>query len=288
MAVLTASTIIVRSTETLQTVNAVKLPPELTGLISNLIWAPSSSKILVSAGDYIQVFAACDSSFQATIQNSAAPVGGKLPLIRFGGRDTEVLACAQFGMKFSVFDLDTSKVVEISNPKFHHPTSVTRGFSLRPETGHLIILTRVGGKDMVSIHHPSTRQLTRSWYADTLDAQGVQWTPDGQWIILWESPAQGSRLVVYSGDGQHFRTLDASGLAPDSTADPESDMHLGIKTCQLSSNAEFCAVGDHSRGVTILQVGIWRSMMALMHPVSITPRETLQVRPLPIYLGTLS
>lgn len=279
MAVLTASTITIRSTETLQTVHAVKLSPELTGLISSLIWAPSSSKILVSAGDYIQVFAAFDSSFHASIQNPAAPLGGKLPLIRFGARDTEVLACAQFGMKFSVFDLDTSKVVEISNPKFHHPTWAARGFSLRPDTGHLIMLSRVGGKDMASIHHPSTRQLMRSWYPDTLDAQGIQWTPDGQWIILWESAAQGSRLVVYTSDGQHFRTLDASTLAPDSTADPESNMQTGIKTCQLSSNAELCAVGDHSRRVNVLRVGIWRSMVALMHPTSITPQETLQVRP---------
>ncbi|KAF5134292.1 WD repeat-containing protein [Metarhizium brunneum] len=277
VAVLSSSTIIVRSTETLQTIHAVKLSPELPRPISNLTWAPSSSKILVSAGDYIQVFAACDGSFQATIHGPAAPAGGKLPMIQFGSHDTEVLACAPFGIKFAVFDVAASKVVEISNPKFHHPTSASRGFSLRPDTGHLLMLTRVGGKDMVSIHHPLTRRVTRSWYPDTLDAQAVQWTPDGQWIVLWESPAQGSQLLVYTGDGQHFRTLDASSLRPDPTTEPESDMQPGIKSCQLSSNAELCATGDHSRGITVLQVGIWRSVMRLMHPTAIAPRETLQV-----------
>lgn len=278
VAVLISSTIIVRSTETLQTVHVVKLSPELTGPITSFTWAPSSAKLLVSAGDLIQVFAACDSSFQATIHNPAAPLGGKLPLIRFGARDTEVLACAPFGMKFSVFDLTTSKAVEISNPKFHHPTSASRGFSIRPDTGHIVVLTRVGGKDMVSIHHPLTRQVMKSWYPDTLDAQGIQWTADGQWIVLWESPAQGSRLFVYTGDGHHFRTLDAYGLVPESATDPEFDMHSGIKSCQLSSDAQLCVIGDHTRGITVLQAGIWRSMMRLMHPAAITPRETLQVR----------
>ncbi|KHN95145.1 WD40 domain-containing protein [Metarhizium album ARSEF 1941] len=261
VAVLSSSTVILRSTETLQTIHAVKLAPELTGSISNLVWAPSSSKVLVSVGDYIQVFAACDSSFQAIIRSPAAPAGGKLSMIQFGSRDTEVLACAPFGIKFSIFDIITSKVVEISNPKFHHPASASRGFSLRPDTGHLLMLTRI----------------TRSWYPDTLDAQGVAWTPDGQWIVLWESPAQGSRLLVYTGDGQPFRILDATALRPDPTTDPESDMQPGIKSCQLSSNAELCAAGDHGRGITLLQVGKWRSVMRLTHPTVIAPRETLQV-----------
>jgi hypothetical protein len=263
----------------LQTVHVVKLSSDLAGLISNLIWSASSSKILVYAGDCFQVFAACDSSFHATIQSPAAPARGKLPLIQFGARDTEVVACAPLGLKFTVFDLETSKAVDINNPKFHHPTSASRGFSFRPDTGHLLMLTRVGGKDMVSIHHPLTRQVTRSWFPDSLDAQGIKWTPDGQWIILWESPAQGSRLFVYAADGQLFRTLEAPSLLPDSTIDAESDLQLGIKSCQLSSNSKFCAIGNHSRGVAVLQAGIWRSMMRLMHPAAITPRETLQVRP---------
>ncbi|OAA43143.1 WD40 domain-containing protein [Metarhizium rileyi] len=277
LAVLNPSTITVRSTETLQTVHVVKLSPEFTGPISNLTWAPSSSRLLVSVGEDIQVFAACDSSFHATIHSPAAPVGGKLPMVRFGTRDSEVLACAPFGMKFSIFDTTTSKVVEISNPKFYHPTSASRSFSLRPDTGHLLMLTRVCGKDMVSIHHPLTRQVTRSWYPDTIDAQGIQWTPDGQWIVLWESPAQGSQLLVYTGDGQHFRTLDTCSLRPDSATDLESDTQSGIKSCQLSSNAELCVTGDHGRGVSVLQVGMWRSVMRLLHPSVISPRETLQV-----------
>lgn len=278
MAVLSSpSGILIRSTKTLQTVHVVKLAPELAGPIGALIWSPSSTRILFSATDQIQVSSACDSSFHAVIRNPSAPVGGRLPLIQFGATDMEVLTCAPFGLKLCIFDLASSRAVEISNPKFFQPSSASRGFSVRPATGHLAVLTRVGGKDMISIHHPSTRQITKSWQPETLDAQGVQWTPDGQWIILWESPAQGRKLFIYSSGGQHYRTLDASRLILDPKDEHESDMQLGIKSCQLSGTSELCAVGDHSRGVIVLQTKIWRTIMKLWHPCVITPSETLQV-----------
>ncbi|KAG5941701.1 hypothetical protein E4U53_007372, partial [Claviceps sorghi] len=272
----TASSVSIRSTKTLQTVHVVKLAPELTGPIVTLLWSPSSTRILTSAADLIQVSSACDSSFRAVIRNPSAPLGD-VPMIRFGASDWEVLTCAPFGLKLTVFDLVSSRAVEINNPKFFQPASANRGFSIRPATGHLVVLTRLGGKDMISVHHPSTRQIIKSWQPETLDAHGIQWTPDGQWIILWESPAQGRKLFIYSSDGQHYRTLDASRLMLNNSDGIESDTQLGIKACQLSSDSKLCAIGDHSRGVIVLQTQIWRSMMRLRHPSVITPSETLQV-----------
>ena len=277
MAAIVSSSVVVRSTGTLRIINVVKLPSQLLGPISAFSWSPSSSKILIAVADQIHVFSACDASFHATVHNPAAPAGGKLSLIRFGASDAEILACGPFGLKFTVFNLETSRAVEISNPKLHQPASAGRGFSIHPTTGHLVMLTRVGGKDMVSIHNPSSRKVSRSWQPDSLDAQGIQWTPDGQWVILWESPVQGRRMFVYTADGQHFRTLDTSNLISDSTADPEPDMELGIKLCQCSPSAELCVIGDYSRTITVLQTGIWRSTMRLVHPTIITPCETFQV-----------
>ncbi|KAG6008587.1 hypothetical protein E4U21_004227 [Claviceps maximensis] len=284
VAVSGTSCISVRSTKTLQTVHVVKLAPELTGHIDTLIWSPSSTKILISAADQIQVSSACDPSFRAVIRNPSAPLGG-ISLVRFGATDWEVVTCAPFGLKLSVFDLVSSRAVEINNPKFFQPASASRGFSIRPATGHLVVLTRVGGKDIISVHHPSTRQITKSWHPDTSDAQGIQWTPDGQWIILWETPTQGRKLLIYSADGHHYRTLVASNLMLNSSDVIESDMQLGIKTCQLSSDSKLCAIGEHSRGVVVLQTQIWRSMMRLWHPSVITPSETLQVWQEQIQIG---
>lgn len=88
---------------------------------------------------------------------------------------------------------------------------------------------------------------------------------------------QGRRLFIYASDGQHFRTLEASSLASNPTDSTKLDMEPGIKSCQLSCDSELCAVGDHSRGVTVLRTGIWRALMSLWHPLAVSPCETLQV-----------
>lgn len=264
-----ASTLRVRSVATLRLVNVVKLAH---GAVCSLLWSPSSCKVLVATVHEIHVFSAADASFHVSIQ-SPASVAGRAVAVYFGARDSEVFVATSPGLKFSVLDLSTSKVVEIGNPKFQ----AFRGFCLCPPTGHLALLTRVGGKDFVSLHHPITRQVERSWSPDTVDAQGLIWTPDGQWLLLWESPAHGHRLLLYTSDGQHFRTVGASSLTIGRDPQPDRALELGVKSCQLSPNAQFCAVGDHSRGVALLSTQSWRETMRLMHPTTIVPCDTTQV-----------
>lgn len=219
------------------------------------------------------MLSARDSSFHATIGNPAAGIG-KPALIQFGSHDTEVLIFAAFGLKLVVYDLSTSKAVEINNPKFNLSSSAARGFSFRPKTSHLALLTRTGGRDVVSIHHPITRQVQRSWYPGTIDAHGLIWTPDGQWLLLWESPAHGHKILLYTPDGQFFRAIGA----PNISGAEDADLEPGIKLCCLSADASICAVGDHSRTVAILSTQTWRDGQRLLHPSTVVPKDTLQVR----------
>ncbi|KAJ6787640.1 hypothetical protein PWT90_06626 [Aphanocladium album] len=272
VATLSAQTISVRSVETLQTEHAIQLPSDI-GPVSSLLWSPSSTRLLVGAGESVHVFtASIDSSFHATISSPLLP-GEKANIARFGARDSEVLICSPSGLKLSIFNLSTSTALEVANPKFHQPSSVGRSYSVRPETEHLAILTRSNGKDFVSIHHPVSRQVQKSWAVETVDAQAVSWTPDGKWLMLWESAAHGHHLVLYTADGQHFRTITGINLSEN----PDSLLELGIKTCQPSHNSELCAVGDHSRDVVILQTDSWRRKLKFSHPVTIVPQDTLQV-----------
>ncbi|RFU75528.1 wd repeat-containing wrap73 [Trichoderma arundinaceum] len=284
VATLGSSEVVIRSTESLQVTHVVKLssgsgsPPASSAAgsstnVPTLLWAPSSSKLLVSAADQLDVFSALRrSKFHATVRNHSS-LSGKPSLIQFGARDTEVLIWSASGLKLVVIDVRSSGAVEIASPKFHQATSATRGLSIRPATGHLALLARSGGRDIVSLHHPVDRQVLRSWCPETLDAQGLAWTPDGQWLLLWESAAQGHRLLLYTADGQHFRTITASNLLKG----PDADLELGIKICQLSPNAELCAIGDHSRDVVILRTQSWRALLRLAHPSAIAPKDTLQV-----------
>lgn len=277
IATLSSSTsgIIIRSTETLQTLHAVKLPSGLSGPFSNLIWSPSGTRLLLSTAEQIHVLSALDSSFRATVRHPVAGAGtGKPSYIQFGADDRTVLVFSSFALKLMCYDLVTSKAVEIANPKFHQPSSAPRALSVRPESGHLALLTRTGGKDLVSIHDPSESQIQRSWTPSTLDAQALLWSPDGQWLVMWDSPVHGWHLYLYTPDGQLVRTLERTTSDPN---DEDARLKLGIRMCQFTKHAPFCALGDFSRDVTVFDTATWRESLTLKHPQTIAPSDTLQV-----------
>lgn len=224
--------------------------------------------------DQVHVFSVLDDSFRAVIR--IAHSGLRPTYVQFGAKDSEILIISQFGLKLTICDTISSKSVEINNPKFHHSSSAPRGLSFRPKTGHLAVVTRISGKDIVSIHDPSTKQVLRSWGPDTVDVQEVTWTPDGHWLVLTESPSQGHKLLFYTPDGQLFKTW--TGPSGFDTDDKDYEMGSGVRLCQFSSHAPRAAVGDHTRNVYILDTTAVTNLARLQHPQAVTPTETVQVK----------
>lgn len=271
-----------RSIESLETIHSVKLPSNL-GPAYALRWSPSSRRLLACFADQINVYSASGPGYRAVIRNPATP-NLKPTFVQFGPSDDDILMCSSYGLKFSIFDLATSKTVEIANPKFHQATSASRGFSLRPGSAHLSILTRVAGKDIVSIHHPKTREVLRSWHPETADAQGLAWTPDGRWLILWEAAGQGHKILFYTSDGHLFKTWSGSSLFE--AEEKHYELGAGVKLCQLSPDGARIAVCDHTRSVCVLDTESAAESMRLEHPATIAPKDTVQVGfPTPIHSG---
>lgn len=275
MATLLSLSINVREVASLETINVIKLPQDFSGPLIALAWSPTSRLILVAAADQIVVVSAVESGFRAIIGNPAPP-GAKPAFIAFGSTDSEVCVSTSFGLKFTIYNLVSSTATEVSNPKFYAATNARKGFSFRPDTGHLAIMTRVAGKDVVSIHHPVTRELQRSWYPDTVDAQGIIWTPDNRWLAIWESAGQGHKVLFYSADGNLFKAW--SGPQNHPTAVAEAKLGAGVKLMQFSPVAGRLAIADYSRCISLVDVAAVNETMRLQHPGGgITPLETLQV-----------
>lgn len=274
IASLLPASIAICSVDSLDVIHAVPLPSEVAGPVWAFLWAPSSRKILVAVADQIHVFSALDSSFHAVIRNPAATTA-RPAYAQFGPTDVELCVWSAFGLKFAVFDLSTSKAVEISSPKFHQAATAPRGCSFRPGTSHMALLTRVAGRDVVSIHHPATREVQRSFQPDTVDAQGLTWTSGGRWLLVWESAAQGHKVLFYTPDGHLFRSW--IGRRGSTTDDAETELGAGVKLCQLSADANQAAVCDHSRCICILDMTAATELARLRHPLTVAPRDTLQV-----------
>lgn len=193
----------------------------------------------------------------------------------FGGTEDEICVFSDFGLKLSVINLSTSKSVDINAPKLYHPSVAGRGFSYRPQTRNLTLLTRSGGKDIISIHARDTLEVARSWHPETIDAQGVVWSSDGRWLVIWESGSQGHRLLAYTADGHLYKTWNG----PIALTEEDVDIQLGpgIKMLEWNRTGTHLAVGDYSRRVTLLATPSFNESMNFVHPGAVKPTESLQV-----------
>lgn len=256
--------------------NVIKLPQDFSGPIVSFQWSPSSRLLLVANATEIRVCSALDDSFHATVRNPVA-AGTKPAFVGFGASDAEICIVASFGIKFVVYDLNSSRAVEIPNPKpLVTSSAASRCFSLRPQKHHLALMTRTAGKDVISIHGFPARELQRSWAPDTIDAQGLIWSPDGKWLIVWESAAYGHKLLFYTSDGHIFRTWSGPANPPPEYKDYAAG--AGVKNVQFSADARHLAIGDHSRFLYIFGMSSVTETMRLRHPTTLTPKDTLQVR----------
>lgn len=278
IATLRPAHITVRDAGSLEVVRTVKLPAELAGgAVSVFAWSPSSRRVLLATADTLHVFGVVGADYQAIVRNPPLP-GTRPAYVDFGATDDEVCLFSAYGIKLSLFHLVSSRMTEIANPKFYNAASASRGFSFRSSTGHLALLTRTGGKDTVSLHSPATRDVQRSWSPDVVDAQGLSWAPDGRWLVVWESAAQGFRVLFYTPDGHLFR--DWLGPLPHAAEDIHHRLAAGIKQVAFSPDGHHMVIADHSKSLYLVSLSESTHHLQLQHPTcDIEPTDTLQASP---------
>ncbi|KAM7194976.1 hypothetical protein V8F20_007702 [Naviculisporaceae sp. PSN 640] len=281
VATLFANVVNIRAIRSLEVVHVVKLAQDFAGPIVGFRWSPSSKLLLVAGVDQIQVCSALGglesgspTPFDAIVRNPVTP-GTRPAYVDFGASDTEVCLVSSFGLKFSIYNLTTSDAVEIANPKFSSPSTASRGFSFRPGSRHLALLTRSAGKDVISIHDYPARRLQISWAPDTVDAQGVVWSPDGRWLVVWESPALGHKVIFFTADGHMFKVWN--GPANPALEDKDYALGAGVKAVRFSGDGRLLAIGDCSKSISTFNMMSAMEGPRLKHPNNLAPKETLQV-----------
>ncbi|KAI0010157.1 hypothetical protein F4779DRAFT_639609 [Xylariaceae sp. FL0662B] len=273
IATLLPSSIAIRPVESLETTWTVKLPPDLAGGVTSFIWSPFSRRVLVAVADQIHVFSAKGGNFHAIVRMPSSPA--KSPFVDFGATDSEACIWSPLGIKLTVINLVSSKAVEIANPKLYNASSASRGCAFRKSTHHLALLTRTAGKDVISIHSPGARDIERSWHPDTIDAQGLTWSPDGRWLVVWDSSAQGHRVLFFTSDGHLFK--DWRGPLPLASREDMGQYGAGVKVVCFSPNGRHGVIADGSSCICILSTPSMVEEMRLRHPQAVQPRDTLQI-----------
>ncbi|OBT76299.1 hypothetical protein VF21_03347 [Pseudogymnoascus sp. 05NY08] len=259
--------LIIRTTRSLQATRATPLPAAFSTSISNFIWSPSSQRILVSSDNTVRVFSAITPQYSATIASPTSETT-KAVYISFGASHDEVIVFSDFGLKLTIFNLTTSTSIDIPAPKLFLPGNAAKGYGYRPRTQQLALLSRGSGKDVISLHSKETYKVFRSWNPDTIDAQALSWSPDGKWLAVIESAAQGHRILFYTADGHLFKAWTGPRPAAD---EKDIDCGAGVKTIEWSVDGRQLAVGDYSQRVTILSTANFSEAMRLDHSTTIKP-----------------
>ena len=167
--------------------------------------------------------------------------------VDFGSDENEILVFHSWATKLSIHSLDTGRSSVIKTPKFSH----SLGFGYRPQTRHLAILLKPETSDILTVHEPKSYQLVNKTVLPTVDAQGLKWSPDGKWIAVWDIASAGTKVLVFTADGQLFRTYTRSTGVDDA-------FDLGVKQIEWSpvSGQGICetlAVGKINGNVDLLR-----------------------------------
>ncbi|KAE8350872.1 WD40-repeat-containing domain protein [Aspergillus coremiiformis] len=184
--------------------------------------------------------------------------------IDFGSDENEVIVFHAWNTRLTVYALDTGRSQVIKSPKFAHHN----GFGYRPKTGQFAILLKPDAADLLTIHGFRSYELINRAVLPTVDAQGLKWSPDGRWVAVWDTASAGTKVLVFTADGQLFRTYAGPPGFDDS-------LDLGVRGIEWSPVAsdrgisEHLAIGKVDGTVDILRCKTFSCSTTLSHSFEI-------------------
>lgn len=176
---------------------------------------------------------------------------GKISAIDFAFDHDSAIIMFELAAQASILSLIQAQRDDIPNRKFSTP----QGYSLRHRcastesvvmTSVLALLVRDKCTDYVVVMESGS--VVSTFKPDTIDAQGVMWSPDEKpMLVVWDSPAYGTKLNFFSALGHPLRQLDI-----DSTSVP-ADLSLDFLGTGVSAVHWIKKAG--SRTTTLIVVG---------------------------------
>lgn len=200
------------------------------------LFVATDSRISVWQLDALQPFAEIDNVEPGALN------------IEFGGDENEILVFQAWNTKISIHSLNDGLISVIKSPKTAHHL----GFGYRPRTGEFAVLLKPETSDLLTIHKPKSYEIVNRTILPTIDAQGLKWSPDGRWIAVWDVASSGTKVLIFTADGQLFRTYSGP-------SDLEDAFDLGVKQIEWSPAAgpkgisETLAVGKVNGNIDLLR-----------------------------------
>lgn len=214
--------------------------------IQHIEWSSDSRFIL--CGMYkrgmVQVWSLEQPEWTCKIDEGSAGLKG----VRWSPDGRHILTTADFHLRITVWSLVTKSVSYIKYPK-----DCKQGIDFTKDGKYMALAERRDCRDFISVFACNTWQLVKHFATETQDLCGVEWSPDGRVLCVWDSLLE-YNLLLYSVDGRCMATFKAYEYA------------LGIKSVCWSPSSQFLAIGSYDEKVRVLNHITWKMVVEHSHP----------------------
>uniref|UniRef100_A0A669EYK9 WD repeat containing, antisense to TP73 n=1 Tax=Oreochromis niloticus TaxID=8128 RepID=A0A669EYK9_ORENI len=162
-----------------------------------------------------------------------------------------ILNTTEFHLRITVWSLCTKAVSYIKYPK-----ACQKGIDFSRDGSYMALAERRDCKDFVSIFVCDDWHLLRHFETETQDLAGLEWSPNGCVLAVWDSCLE-YKVLLYSLDGRLLSTYSAY------------EWSLGVKSVSWSPSSQFLAIGSYDEKVRIINHITWKKIAQFEHPATV-------------------
>uniref|UniRef100_A0A672YH74 WD repeat containing, antisense to TP73 n=1 Tax=Sphaeramia orbicularis TaxID=375764 RepID=A0A672YH74_9TELE len=170
-----------------------------------------------------------------------------------------ILNTTEFHLRVTVWSLCTKAVSYIKYPK-----ACSKGIDFSRDGCYMALAERRDCKDYVSVFVCDDWHLLRHFETETQDLAGLEWSPNGCVLAVWDSCLE-YKVLLYSLDGRLLSTYSAY------------EWSLGVKSVTWSPSSQFLAIGSYDEKVRILNHITWKKITQFEHPSTINNTKAVSV-----------
>ncbi|KAI9474565.1 hypothetical protein LPJ78_003979 [Coemansia sp. RSA 989] len=233
--------LIVRDSENPKRIHRVCSTRYSSPFIQQIEWAANSQYIMTASyvENQVDVWALHDETWRCSITDQVA----RIEEARWAPDSRHILTFSEFDLRLSIWGIEDESRRYVQSPKRR------AGVSFHPAGPFMAVIQRHDHRDHLGIYSTEAWVLEREVPLDTVDACGVQWSPDGLHLSVWDTLASYHVCVVNVG-GMIKRKYEDEGL--------------GV-TCVWSPTGQLLALAGMDRRLRVLNSLTWRPIATLTH-----------------------
>ena len=227
-------------------------------VVTHLEWSHDSNLVLIGIGKRSLVFVKSlhDPEWQCKIDEGIAG----LAYAKWGPSTNHILTVSDFKIRLTIWCLQDKSVQFIKNPKFDDG----RGITFSPNRKLMALAEKSSGegtRDQIGIYDTTGAQFECLYHftPDTFDLENVEFSGDGQHLIVWDSNLK-CKLVIYN---IQFSQSGVNGVQQTAKFSPYENTALGIRNLVISNNKQYLVGGFFDQVVRVYNSLSWKEIYTL-------------------------